>query len=408
MASTMIASLTGWIFWIVATHHWPDSQIGVSTSLVAALAVIALMAGQPIATTLLARLPRSDHRRSLLRASCVLSATIALAASLLGVALLPSTLHVLRTPGMTALFAVGSIAMSLGIVLDAAAIAIRQPQTMVIRNSVFGVGKLIVLAVVVYALHSVIGPFGVMVAWTSVATIACAWAARSIFRRADLRATDDEPTSLRGREGWQQLRAGFALQVVGTLCGSLPPQILPLLVIALLGSTSASWFSITWLLGGLCFMISPAVSQALLADASHDPDQLRAKTRFATVVSLAILLVPLLVYVFAGRFVLNFFGATYGDHGRLLLQILAVSAIPDLITNIGVARYRVLNRLDYAALINGSIALVTVGGCVWLLPIYGIAGAGWSWTIGQVFGCVVMGACLALDQRQRDVAVALT
>ncbi len=53
MVSTILASITGWLFWVVATHRWPTSQIGVATSLVAAQTSIALNAGQPNATTML-------------------------------------------------------------------------------------------------------------------------------------------------------------------------------------------------------------------------------------------------------------------------------------------------------------------------------------------------------------------
>jgi O-antigen/teichoic acid export membrane protein len=227
------------------------------------------------------------------------------------------------------------------------------------------------------------------------------WATLSIFRSKNLqRPSVDDVVQSRANQGWQQLRAGFPLQVVGTLGGSLPPQILPLIVITILGSTKSSWFSITWLLGGLCFMISPAVSQALLADASHNPEQLRSKTQFAAIVSLAILIPPMLIYLFAGRYVLTIFGSTYAVHGRLLLEILAISAIPDLITNIGVASYRVQNRLGRAAAINGSIALVTLVGCVWLLPREGIDGAGWSWTLGQLCGCLVLTLCVGADRRR--------
>jgi O-antigen/teichoic acid export membrane protein len=192
------------------------------------------------------------------------------------------------------------------------------------------------------------------------------------------------------RAAWNDLRRGFGLQVVGTLGGALPPQVLPVVVIASLGAVHAGWFSITWMVGVLCFMISPSVCSALLVEGSFRPDQLAAKTRAAITMSSGLLVVPLLVYVFAGHFVLGLFSRTYADHGTGLLAILAISSIPDLVTNVAVGRYRVQGRLGAAATVNALIAVVAVGGAAWALPHFGINGAGWAWTAAQVAGCLAL------------------
>ena len=75
--------------------------------------------------------------------------------------------------------------------------------------------------------------------------------------------------------------------------------------------SQAGWFSITWLVGSLCFMISPAVCQALLAEGSLRPEELDAKTRAAVGLSSGLLAVPLVVYVFFGSAVLRLFGPSY-------------------------------------------------------------------------------------------------
>jgi O-antigen/teichoic acid export membrane protein len=401
MASTAATSLSGWLFWIIATHHWITSQVGISTSLIAAMTVISLIAAQPVATTLLARLPRSSHPVGILRASCAFSTLIAVVLSVVAIFALPSTLSVVRTIGIAIPFVIGCVAIAIGVVLDAAAIAARRPLTMVIRNSSFGFGKLLVLGFVAIVLPATFGPHAVIVAWTGTCVVACAWSWFSLGRAPSMANQSEDSLREGAWDSWRQLRRGLVPQTLGSLGGSLPPQVLPIIVVGILGSTSAGWFSVTWLLGGLCFMISPAVSQALLADASHHPDQLAAKTRLACYVSAGILAVPLLIYVVASRPVLDLFGAKYAAHGHWLLVILAISAIPDLITNIAVARYRVLERLRMAAVVNVSIATVTVAGTAVFLHRVGIDGAGWAWTGGQVVGCVIVAADVALSRVKR-------
>lgn len=406
MTSTTITSFSGWLFWLVATHHWRTSQVGVSTSLVAAMTVISLIAAQPVSTTLLARLPRSEHPKSILAASCAFSGTISLVLSVIAIIFLPSSLSVVRDVAVAVPFSAGCVTVAIGVVLDAASIAARRPTVMITRNGTFGIGKLLVLVAVAVLVPSVSGPRAVIASWTGTCIVACAisW---YILRRSDILNRSRTSALSATRHGWAQVRTGLVSQTLGSWGGSLPPQLLPVLVAAILGATATGYFSITWLLGGLCFMISPAVSQALLAEASHHPEQLREKTRLAAVVSLSILAVPLLVYVVASRPVLTLFGARYAQSGHFLLVILAISAIPDLITNIAVARYRSMERLRLAACVNVTIATVTIVGTGLFLRRFGIDAAGWSWTAGQVAGCLVV-AGEAFSAHRRSPAVALT
>jgi O-antigen/teichoic acid export membrane protein len=399
MASMIVASIAGVLFWFVATQRWHANQIGVATSLVAALTSIALIAAQPIATTMLLRIPRSERRDGLLRAGLTVAVGIALVESLIAIAVLPGTVGQVRTLGVGALFAIGAAAAAAGIVLDASSLAIRKPGFMVARNAMHGGGKLLLLIALAVPAGLISGPFAVIATWAVLSVATSLWEL-SAWRRATALSGDPPALGRAGRRaGFAELREGFGLQVVGTLGGSLPPQVLPILVVGILGATKAGWFSITWLVGSLCFMISPAVCQALLAEGSLRPDELDARTRTAVGLSSGLLVVPLVVYVLFGSVVLGVFGHTYAVHGTTLLRILAISSIPDLVTNVAVARYRVRGRLGAAAAVNAVIAVVAVGGTAWALGRYGINGAGWAWTAGEVAGCLVLVVIAAVDRR---------
>jgi O-antigen/teichoic acid export membrane protein len=390
MISMILAAFTGWLFWVVATHRWSPGQIGISTSLVAALTSIALVAGQPIATTMLLRIPRSERREDLLFAGLGVAVGVALCESVLAILLLPNSVSIVRTLGVGSLFAVGAAGAAAGIVLDASSLAIRKPGFMVARNGLHGGGKLVLLIALAIPAGLVSGPFAVIGVWAALSVATSLWELDRWHREVARRAVIEGRPPVDRRAALAELREGFGLQVIGTLGGALPPQILPILVVGILGSVEAGWFSITWLVGSLCFMISPAVCQALLAEGSLRPTELDDKTRAAVLLSGGLLVAPLVVYVVFGHVVLSLFGATYATHGTALLVILAVSSIPDLVTNVAVARYRVQGRLGIAAIVNSVIAVVAIVGTAWALPRYGINGAGWAWTAGQVAGCSVI------------------
>ncbi len=401
MASTVFTAASGWVFWLVGTHRWPSHDIGVATATIAALTTIALIAGQPISLTLLVFLPRTPDRRALLRAGLEATIVVACLLSFLALVILPGRLNDIRTIGIAPLFIIGSAATAVGTILDAAALALRRSSLLVARNAGFGLGKMMLLVALALPAGLVSAPFAIIVSWSVFATLSCVWSYWRWFATTKSMEGHLHPEHRHNarRGAWRTLRSGIGLQVIGALGGTLPPQILSVIVIGVLGATRSGWFSITWLVGSLCFMVSPSVCQALLAEGSHTPQDLSRRTRTAVIFSVSLLAGPILVYVFFGSFVLSFFGRDYGVHGGTLLGILALSTLPDLVTNVAVSRYRVQLRLARVAVINGVIAVVTLVIAAPFLRSFGINGAGWAWAVGQTTGCVVYAAYLLVDAK---------
>jgi len=102
-----------------------------------------------------------------------------------------------------------------------------------------------------------------------------------------------------------------------------------------------------------------------------------------------VILAPaMIVMVAAGRFILGLFGAPYAAAGYALLVLLAISALPDAVSNVAVAVLRVTHRLGYSALLNLGILAVSVAGAWVLMPALGIAGVGVAWLGAQALGAI--------------------
>jgi hypothetical protein len=83
----------------------------------------------------------------------------------------------------------------------------------------------------------------------------------------------------------------------------------------------------------------------------------------------------------------------------VLLVWLAVSTVPNAITNVAVARWRVRERLRPAAALSGLMAAVTLGLVIGpLRATYGDLGSvGLAWLIAQTVGCgFVLGRAMFL------------
>jgi O-antigen/teichoic acid export membrane protein len=99
----------------------------------------------------------------------------------------------------------------------------------------------------------------------------------------------------------------------------------------------------------------------------------------------------MLVMVAGGKLILAIFGQAYVSAGYGLLVLLAISAIPDAVSNVAVAVCRATNRLGYSAAINLGLLVFTVVSAWLLMPRFGLLGVGIGWLAAQVLGAL---ACI--------------
>ncbi len=156
------------------------------------------------------------------------------------------------------------------------------------------------------------------------------------------------------------------------------------------GAAEGAFFYTTWMVGSLFFTISAAASASLFAEGGYAPDELRHQRR-RTVRLIAALLAPVMVgMLVAGPLVLGLFGAQYAAAGYPLLVLLVISAVPDAVTNVGVAQWRVQGRTGLVAALNIGMATVTLVGTWLLAPHLGVVAPGWAWLTAQTLGTVVV------------------
>lgn len=189
---------------------------------------------------------------------------------------------------------------------------------------------------------------------------------------------------------------GYHLTTVGAAASV---YLLPSIVLGLLGTAAAGFYYPTWLLGGLFFTVSPAVSAALLAKVQSTTLDLGRRVKEAGTLTLILLAGPLMLALIAPSLILSLLGPQYAEHSSSLLRILAFSALPDAITNLSVAVLRVRGRLRAATLLNLTISAVALTSASWFLMRYGIAGAGLAWLTAQSVGAVFAGYLLRQERR---------
>jgi hypothetical protein len=192
------------------------------------------------------------------------------------------------------------------------------------------------------------------------------------------------------RPGW---KTDYLWHLVGqhltSVGGQLTPLILPILVVLRLGTGPNAYFYITWMIGSVFFMVSPSISNALFAENVRARSGLRSTVVKAFRVISFLLLPTMVIMVAGGKLILGIFGPAYAGVGYWLLVLLAISAVPDAVSNVAVAVYRATNRLGYSAAINIGILIVTSASAWCLMPRFGLIGVGFAWLGAQLLGALV-------------------
>jgi O-antigen/teichoic acid export membrane protein len=403
MATTAVNSLFGYIFWIVAARTYPTHDVGLAAALISAMTLASTLSSIGIGSTLVQHMPGRSlgrDRSRTLTAGFIAGIASSLVIGVLALATLPlfspQFASTLRIGTYATLFVMSVPLWTIATILDYTFVAERAAANMLARNLVAGLLKNVLLvaplplvssgAISIFSSSLVASLLSSAVGFTLVHRL------RSGYRVA-MRGISDQIRTM---------FSAFLGNHLISLGGFAPLYLLPVMVTMRLSAAANAYFYTTWMVGGIFFVISPAVASSLLAEGSHASGSLQAKVRSSLLFITAILAPTLLMFLIAGRYILAVFGSSYAQHGFILLTILVASAIPDAITNVAVSVLRVRRQMRQAAALNVGMAMLALILAWFLLPLFGIAGAGWGWLIGQTAGSVTVCAGLVMARRRRQ------
>ena len=388
MLTTVVTSGLGYVIWLtVARVAGPDVS-GDGAAVTSLLMAATLVAAIGPAAAMIEWLPRARGAlewRQRVTAGLVATSVASLVGGLVALWLGGWVLHVspsLRTPAGAVLFVVGTVATAHGSLFDFVCISRARGSMMLLRNAIASATR---IPVVLLPLAVDGHPAQVLTAWSLSAVLSLvvcvpAFGARDGYSlRPDPRRVGPETRLI-------------ARSVVGqhliTVTAMLTTYLLPVLVVDVLTPTDNAHFYVTWMLGSVFAVISPAVSTSLFDAAAGDPAGIPHAVRRSVRIIALLLAGPVLVYLLAGRLLLRLFGPEYPAAGGLLLLLLTVAALPDAVTNVAVSVLRATDRLGTAVVLNGSMMLATLVASTLLLPHLGIAAVGWSWLAAQTAGAL--------------------
>jgi O-antigen/teichoic acid export membrane protein len=423
MASTVVTAGLGYVFWVIAAHAFTRQEVGIGSAIISLCGTMALLTYLGSQAMLIERLPGSECSSAwtaILVRFCLVTAMVTAAATAIAVPMLmasPDYRIFFNSASPIIIAIVGSAAWTLVSLLGTAFVSARRAGRFLSIQTLVSAAK--VLFVLPFAVADT-GAMGVVDAWVASTTlgvgVGAAWLVPRMglggrpgerrradvrpsgLRRSNRRASHRRPPVLPSAASMRHL-LGQHLTSTG---GAVTPLVLPLLVVVRLGVELNAYFYITWMVGAVFFMVSPAVSTAVFAEGVRAGSDLRMTVAKALLVNVVLLAPTIIVMIIGGKLVLRLFGAPYAAAGYGLLILLAISALPDAVSNVAISIFRVTERLTYSTLLNLGILVTTLLGAWFLMPPLGIAGVGVAWLGAQTLGAIASLPAYAQIRRPVD------
>jgi O-antigen/teichoic acid export membrane protein len=412
MTSTAATGLLGYVFWIVVARVFSSADVGTASAVISLCSTVALLIYLGPAAMLIERLhayERSPAWTSFLFWMCVATGAVTALVAAVAIPLIARSGgygSFFRPADAAVLAVIGAVAWTVVNMYGSAFIAARRADGLLAVQGLVSVVK-VLLVLPLFAVG--LGAPGIVVAWVVSSLIGVALGAFWLLPRLGLGGqgpADELVHSVgvaRGRQeprSWSLAVRHLIGQHLTSVGGSVTPLLLPVLVAVRLGVVTNAYFYITWMIGSVFFVVSPSISNALFAESVRAGPGLRATVGKALRVTSVLLAPAMVVMVIGGKLILGIFGQAYVSAGYGLLILLAVSALPDSVSNIAVAVCRATNRLGYSVAINIGILATTVTSSWLLMPRLGLLGVGVSWLGAQSLGAIAcIPAYLDLDRK---------
>lgn len=391
----VLNATVGFMFWSLAARLYQPEDIGISSAVISAAALVSGVANLGMNVSVVRFLPESKSPTLLLNTIFTLGTITSIVASgafLAGLPLWSPSLLVLRqripqTAGFTALV---SFSVLMGLT-QMAFIARRQALYALFQAAIVSAGRLALVILLIG--FGAAGPVGSVLLATAAAVV---MALMFFLPRVET------GYQIRLNLNWTQLGAMIPYSL-GNLASTLFiqtwPLALPLIVLEILGPTSSGYAYIAWMLGGVLTGPGIALANSAFAEGSNSPGKLSHILIQAAGPGLLLTMSISAAVGVAAPWVMLLFGADYAREATGLLRTMAATAPMVLLSWLYFTRLRVQKCIGKLIAVSIIVAGCTLSLAIILMPSLGILAIGVGWLTGNS-----LVALLALTDTLREIS----
>ncbi len=383
-ASSAVTSSIGVVYWILATHFYTAEVVGLNSAIISLMMFLGGLAQLNLMTAHIRFIPNAGpNTRRFIGITYVIALAVAgfiSFAYVTNIHIFSPALGILKSsPLVTVSFVLATMGWSIFVLQDSALTGLRQATWVPIENGFFALGKIGLMIL----LSFFIPQLGLFFSWFLGLAITLLPTNALIFFRfgpKHEKASADRATELIPRQVIQYAGGDF----FGALFWLGATTLLPVMVTQAVGAQANAYFFLAWQIAYMLHLLSSNMGSSLIVEASTNQSKLGEYSR--RVVLQLVLLVGLAVLViFAGApLILRVFGQEYAIQGSGLLRVLALAAIPNIVTSVFVSISRVQRKMRRVIVTLGTLCVLVLSFSAYLLPRFGIIGAGIAWLTAEI------------------------
>jgi O-antigen/teichoic acid export membrane protein len=371
--NVVIGTVTGLGTLTLLTRLYPVQAIGLSAAALSATGLITSISQLGLNYSLVRFLPKTPRRADMINSALTATLLVALVSGVVFLAL-PSTVKLYALGGLTfvALFLFSTGMVTGSAQLQNVFVADRSAGKIVRANIFNSVARLATPAAFLFA-----GVAGAYIAQGVVPP-----AVEFIVLAVMLARRGHRFRPLLSVSATRELRRFSAGTYIASLIGGLPIIVLPLIILSRFGPSQSAYWYAAIAGASVLFSLPGSVSQALLAEAAHQPGERRALIRRSATLIVAVMMPVLATAYLAAPFGLALLGHHYEAQALATLRLLIIAAAMSSVNYItGTILYLAKKAFAIAA-INTVDAIVVLGLAVtWANNTEDVARA---WVVGEV------------------------
>jgi O-antigen/teichoic acid export membrane protein len=370
MTATLGANALGLVFWAVAAHLRQPATVGRASAAIAALTLLAIVAGLNLANVIVRLLPSAGRLGTSLVARSYLVVTFLSVVAGLVYCFSGLGRHVVSGGWVEYLgfsFAVPVLAVFL--LEDSVLTALRLAPYVAAENITTAIARIALLPVLF------VTAMGAVWSWVLPALAAAVIVNSLLFGRA-LPAHGSVPGTLPRR---RRILSFVAAEYAGNICATASVLVIPLIVLWRLGAASAAYLTLPWLIASGISLVLWNVSASFVVEAAGSHGHLGTLLRRSVLLWAGIAVAAMVVCVAGARPLMEVVGSQYIAQGVPLLRLIGLSAPFTALVII----YGTLVWLDQRVWLlvgfQACAGALLLGSVLVLLPRLGLTAVGWAY-----------------------------
>jgi O-antigen/teichoic acid export membrane protein len=370
MTATLGANALGLVFWAVAAHLRQPATVGRASAAIAALTLLAIVAGLNLTNVIVRLLPSAGRLGTSLVARSYLVVTFLSVVAGLVYCFSGLGRHVVSGGWVEYLgfsFAVPVLAVFM--LEDSVLTALRLAPYVAAENITTAIARIALLPVLF------VTAMGAVWSWVLPALAAAVIVNSLLFGRA-LPAHGSVPGTLPRR---RRILSFVAAEYAGNFCATASVLVIPLIVLWRLGAASAAYLTLPWLIASGISLVLWNVSASFVVEAAGSHGHLGTLLRRSLLLWAGIAVAAMVVCVAGARPLMEVVGSQYIAQGVPLLRLIGLSAPFTALVII----YGTLVWLDQRVWLlvgfQACAGALLLGSALVLLPRLGLTAVGWAY-----------------------------